>query len=561
MPNPPASPEIGPRPLLSLALLAVVLAAGMNPSLTANLSKVPGDSADRLFQSWQVAWNGHALLSQPSDFFDSNAFWPLDNSVAFSDALIGFTPAGMVGAGPEAAVVRYNLLFLFTYASAFFAAALLAREVGAGWPAAAVAGAAFAFAPWRVAHHNHLHVLASAAIPLCLFLLLRGYRQTRSGLVLAGFAAAIWQVALGFTLGLQIVYLLGLLGVAWGVYWWRTRPVLSGGVVKATLAGALLLVVWSGLQAVPYLKVVADHPEAERGPETVAFYSPPVRSFATAPAESLLWGEPTRTRRETLAWSPEMALFPGLAIVLLALLGLGAKGFPGRWRLGLALAAVGTAILAMGFSFFGGRLTYRLLYELAPGWRSIRTPGRLFTLTSLALALLAGAGAQVLIRRASGDRADSRRRVLAVVLPLLLGFAVLAEGAGRPAGDLVTPATRQLPQAGPQIDLPSSDFDDVLYMFWSIDGFPELVNGYSGFTPALQQGLRQELAGFPDLASVERLQSLGVRKVVLHTDRTAGTPWAGAEEDPVDGLPVSRSVEGPMVVFELEPGNAEPAAS
>jgi hypothetical protein len=144
---------------------------------------------------------------------------------------------------------------------------------------------------------------------------------------------------------------------------------------------------------------------------------------------------------------------------------------------------------------------------------------------------------------------------------LLLGFAVLAEGAGRPAGDLVTPATRQLPQEGPQIDFPSSDFDDVLYMFWSIDGFPELVNGYSGFTPALQQGLRLELAGFPDLASVERLQSLGVRKVVLHTDRTAGTPWAGAEEDPVDGLPVSRSVEGPMVVFELEPGTAEQTAS
>ena len=553
----PASPDIGRRALLYLAILACVLAAGMNPSLTANLSKVPGDSADRLFQSWQVAWNGHALLSQPLDFFDSNAFWPLDNSVAFSDALLGFTPAGVIGAGPEAAVVRYNLLFLFTYASAFFAAALLAREVGAGWPAAAVAGAAFAFAPWRLAHHNHLHVLASAAIPLCLFLLLRGYRRSRPQLVFAGFLAATWQVSLGFTLGLQLVYLLGLLGVGWGIFWLRARPKVSLPVLGATVLGAVFLMAWSGLQAVPYFKVLDDHPEAERGPEAVTFYSPPLRSFAVASPENLVWGEATEARRETLAWSPEMALLPGLVIVLLGLAGLAAPGLPGRWKVALGIAAVGTAILAMGYSFLGGRFTYRWLYELAPGWQSIRTPGRLFTLTSLALAVLAGLGAQALVRLATGERGEGARRAIGLALPVLLLVAVLAEGAGRPAGNLVTPVARRLPQEGPQIDLPSSDFDDVLYMFWSIDGFPEIVNGYSGFTPTLQQGLRQELAAFPDLASVERLQSIGVRKVVLHTDRTAGTPWAGAEGRPLEELPVRRTRDGRMVIFELEPGAAE----
>jgi hypothetical protein len=556
-PGQPVSPDLGPRPLLYLALLACVLAALMNPSLTANLSKVPGDSADRLFQSWQVAWNGHALLSQPLDFFDSNAFWPLDNSVAFSDALLGFTPAGVIGAGPKAAVVRYNLLFLFTYASAFFAAALLARELGAGWPAAAVAGAAFAFAPWRLAHHNHLHVLASAAIPLCLFLLFRGYRRARAGLVFAGFLAATWQVSLGFTLGLQLVYLLGLLGAGWAIFWWRKRPVLPRPLVKATVLGAALLIVWSGLQAVPYFKVLADHPEAGRGPETVAFYSPPLRSFAIASPENLLWGEATQAGRETLAWAPEMALFPGLAVLLLGVVGLAAPGLPVRWRVGLGLAVVGTAVLAMGYSFLGGRFTYRWLYELAPGWQSIRTPGRLFTLTSLALAILAGMGAQALAGMGAGHGA---RRAVVVALPAFLLVAVLAEGAGRPAGNLVTPVTRQLPQEGPQIDLPSSDFDDVLYMFWSIDGFPEIVNGYSGFTPTLQQSLRQELAAFPDLASVERLQGIGVRKVVLHTDRTAGTQWADAVDKPLAGLPVRRVEDGRMVIFELEPGNEQERA-
>jgi hypothetical protein len=114
-----------------------------------------------------------------------------------------------------------------------------------------------------------------------------------------------------------------------------------------------------------------------------------------------------------------------------------------------------------------------------------------------------------------------------------------------------------LPQDGPQIDLPSSDFDDVLYMYWSIDGFPEIVNGYSGFTPALQQRLRQELTTFPEPASIHRLQGIGVRKVVLHTDRSAGTPWAGAEAKAVGGLPVRRTLGDRVVVFEIEPDGDE----
>src|SRR5256885_457024 len=37
-------------------------------------------------------------------------------------------PAAVVGSGVKAAIVRYNLLFLFTYALAFLGAYLLARE-------------------------------------------------------------------------------------------------------------------------------------------------------------------------------------------------------------------------------------------------------------------------------------------------------------------------------------------------------------------------------------------------------------------------------------------------
>ena len=155
-------------------------------------------------QAWEVAWGGHALRHQPLDYFQANTFWPLRNSLAFSDALAGYAPAGLVGDGFEAAIARYNLLFLFAYALAFAGAYLLARQLGAGRAGAAVAGAAFAYAPWRLEQDGHLHVLSSGGIPLSLFLLVRGYRSRAPGTVLAGWLVAAWQLRLGFTLGLQL---------------------------------------------------------------------------------------------------------------------------------------------------------------------------------------------------------------------------------------------------------------------------------------------------------------------------------------------------------------------
>src|SRR5947208_17111739 len=90
----------------------------------------------------EVAWHRHTLTDQPLHFFDANILWPLPHSLAFSDALLGYTPAGLVGSGPEAALIRYNLLFLLSYALAFAGACLLAVEIGAGWAGGAVAGAA-----------------------------------------------------------------------------------------------------------------------------------------------------------------------------------------------------------------------------------------------------------------------------------------------------------------------------------------------------------------------------------------------------------------------------------
>jgi hypothetical protein len=562
------SPRLGARELVLLVLGACALAAAMHWPLPLHAGRdVERDIGDPLVQAWELAWGGHALLHQPLDFFQANTFWPLHNSLAFSEALAGYAPAGAIGSGFEAAVIRYNALFLLAYALCFAGAYLLARELGVGRLAATVAGAAFAYAPWRLEQDGHLHVLSSGAIPLSLFLLLRGYRRRSAAVVLAGWLVAVWQLSLGFTLGLQLAYLLIALALVAAAFPRRTRPLLEARVVSATIAGAAAFALVAIVLARPYMQVLDDHPEAHRTRAQVAGLSAPPRSFLAAPEENLVWGKATAGVRDDLPSVPEQTLFPGAAILALALAGLAAPVFRPRLRAGIGIGAAVAAVLSLGYHEPHGYLwPYRWLYEVAPGWEGIRVPGRLTTLTSLGLALLAAAGAQqawwwLRARRYRGGR----WRLAATVLPALAVAAILLEGSGFDLGPGIAgpshpavpkPPPGQLGAPAPQLHLPLTVAGNRRYVLWSSDGFPALVNGRGSFVPRSFVSLAKAVRGFPDGPSVALLRSIGVRTVIVHRALVPGTAWQSFEQRSLAGLGLRPLDRGEVVIYALEPGRS-----
>src|SRR3954463_15895659 len=167
MPGSMSPREMNRREVGLAAIGACLLAIAMTWPLLLHLGDtVPRDIGDPLAEAWQPAWGGHALLHQPLHFCDANRFWPTKYSLAFGDALIGYAPSGIIGSGPHAAMVRYDALFIFAYALAFFGAYLLARELGLGPLGAVIAGAAFAFAPYRLEQEGHLQGISSGGVPL-----------------------------------------------------------------------------------------------------------------------------------------------------------------------------------------------------------------------------------------------------------------------------------------------------------------------------------------------------------------------------------------------------------
>jgi hypothetical protein len=544
--------QLTARELLACVALAILLALAMHWPLPLHLGRdIAKDLGDPLVQAWQVAWDGHALVHQPLRLFQANTFWPLRDSLAFSDALVGYAPAGLIGDGARAAVARYDVLFLFAYALCFVGAYLLARELGAGRAGAAVAGAAFAFAPWRLEQEGHLHVISSGAIPLALFLLIGGYRRARARTIVAGWLVATWQLSLGFSLGLPLAYLLaaGTLAVA-AVWWRRGRPRPPRSIALATAAGMLCFALVAGLLARPYVRVLHDHPEAARTIQNVASFSGPVYEFLVASQDSRVWGAATAPLRDSLTFVPEQTLFPGLAILALAIAGLRIGTLPRRLRRGLGLAALAFAVLSLGFKLNGVSwlYPYRWLYELLPGWQGIRVPGRLQTVTTLCLALLAAGGAQAL-----ADRARVRWGSLAAAgCATLLCAAVLADGWGfaeHPTVPLAPPGQRAAPQ--PALHLPTGAFDNRRYVLWSTDGFPRIVNGRGSFIPRQFAALQETVAHFPDARSVAALRRLGVRSVTVHLAPARGTPLTAASTRSLRGLHLERERRGGTVLFLL----------
>ncbi len=548
------SPRLDGRELLCVAVLGGALAIAMHWPLALNMgADIAQDLGDPLVQAWQVAWDGHALAHQPTRMFQANTFWPMRDSLAVSDALVGYAPAGLIGAGTGAAIARYNALFLFAYALCFGGGWLLARELGAGRTGGAVAGLAFAFAPWRLEQEGHLHVISSGGIAVALFLLVRGYRRGRAATVLAGWLVAAWQFSLGFTLGLMLLYLLAAGSLAVAVAWCRRgRPRPPGRIAMATAAGMLCLALAAGLLARPYVRVLHDHPEARRTIEQVAAFSGPPYEFLAAARSSRVWGAATSPLRDGLGAVSEMTLFPGLVILGLAIAGWRIGHLPRRLRRGLGAGAVALAILSIGFELnaVSWLYPYRWLYEFVPGWQGIRVPGRLHTLTTLCLALLAAGGAQALATRV---RARRGRGAAGGVVALLCA-GILAEGWGfaeHPTVPQAPPGQRAAPQ--PALHLPASGAaDNRRYVLWSTDGFPAVVNGRGSFLPRQFAEVQRMTRRFPDATSVAYLRRLGVRSVSVHLDRVPpGQPLRAASTRSLRGLHLERSRRGAVLLFLL----------
>jgi len=291
-----------------LAFLAyTVLALAYTWPLPIRLTDgIAHDPYDPILNAWILWWTTKAVpLTAP--WWNAPIFYPAIGTLAFSEHLLGLAPiAAPLIALTGNPLVGYNVTLIATYVLSALGAHLLAYTVTRRHDAAAVAAVAYAFAPYRLAQVPHIQVLASYWAPVCLAALHRYARGPQNRW--AAFAAGAWLMQ-ALSNGYYLFFLSVLL-VLWFA-WFALGRWSAGQIAKLAgffaVAALLLLPVLLG-----YRDILVDTYGVSRSIGEIRIFSADVAGLLVASEDLLLWGWLHVIQR------PESALFPGLAIILLA---------------------------------------------------------------------------------------------------------------------------------------------------------------------------------------------------------------------------------------------------
>ncbi len=513
--NPSARSSSTARYALGTLVLFTLLTVAVTWPQARHASDRVSDPGDPLLNTWALAWVAYQLPYSPAHVFDGNIFHPERRTLAYSESLLApavmGAPLRYLGAGP---ILVYNLLMLASFVLSGMGTALLVRDLTGNGRAGVIAGAIFAFLPFRFDHYPHFQLLQAQWMPLALWAFHRLLAEGR----------LVWSIALGLAVGGQALssmynaLFLGIFLVAVG-----------GSLLLADLPRArsrLRLLALSVLVAVILAAPVAvAHSRArevvgERARAEVEAGSAEWRHFLGAPELSRLhaqWSRPFA--------APERRLFPGVLAVVLSIVAL----WP-PWSVTRVAYLVGL-LVAVDISRGLNGWLYGPLYDYVYAFRGLRVPARMGITVGLALAVLGGYGATRVLGAVRGRAASWGVAGLLLGLVLAdswvapLGLRVLATSPPESYADLLRdkgeqPEFRAIrrrsdPDPAVLLEMPIAREDPTL-MYYSTFHWQTLVNGYSGFASERYQGLLSQLERFPDPESEEALEALGVRYVMVH---------------------------------------------
>ena len=502
-----------------LLLLAAVTPLWTSP-FSLHLADGAKDQVDSLLNCWILAWDHHWLAGGGGRLFDANIFYPVKNTLAFSEHLMGQAllswPLRLVTANP---VLIHNLLLMASFPLSGLAMFLLVRRLtGSAW-AGLAAGFFFAFCPYRVSQSGHVQTM-SVQWAVFAFWFLHRYLDSRSWGDLAGMALCYWLQCLSgsylalfltLTLGLALVVPLLRRGD------WCNRRTLAQLAAFGLASLAVLLPFF-----LPYVQLKRQM-GFTRPLYEVVLYSADLLDYLNG-VGPLPW-------REWLAglYHPHAVLFPGLLSAGLVVAGLwpgkrergpaaGAAWLYGALALLCLLLSLGPVVKAGGRELGPG--PYLWLYRYVPGFEGLRAVSRWGLFYSLFLAVLLGLGAARVLERL--PRRGWRLAGLALLLVVMawemypgpMRWARARSPQRLPAAvtwlaEQKTPgAVLNLPVGGERLE--------VDYLYLSIfDQFRPIMNGHSGYFPPGFDLLRDTSAMPPSRLLAAQLQRMGVRWVVL----------------------------------------------
>jgi len=297
--------------------VAFGLAAGLYLLLTIALtwplvlhpgSRVPNDLGDSLLNMFILAWDAREVPFTPH-WWNLPQFFPIPGAMAFSEHLLGLALiAAPVIWTTGNVLLAYNAAFFLSFPLCAIGAHLLTYQITKRHDLALVAGLAYGFAPYRMAQFAHVQVLSSYWMPFAL-LSLHKFIETPRWPWLVLFAVSWYFQALAC--GYYLFYLSVLVGL-W-LLWFAVGRIRWADFGRLMIAWAVATLAFLPI-ALGYLKYQRAY-GLRRWPDEIQAFSADVASVLKASGNLRLWGWLNVVDR------PESALFPGLALIAVIVVG------------------------------------------------------------------------------------------------------------------------------------------------------------------------------------------------------------------------------------------------
>jgi len=508
-------------------LIFIGLAIFVTFPLITNPVSLAAVAKEEFFLSYIINWNIQALTHYPAKIFQAPFFYPMRDTLAFSDPLFTSSiialPFVKIFSQP---FLAYTVNLILSFILNGFAVYLVIHQLSKNFWASLVSGVLFSFSIGRIDALEHLQVLTMYWIPLGIYFFLKFIRQKKARYAFLIALCFLLQALNTVFLGYVYVFTLGFFTLIYFLKRKITKPQLWLLLKYFTVALAIVAIIF-----IPYFRV------SQRWQAT--------RSLQDVFAGSSYFPEylyPTHSSRlESLAQAI-MVKHPwpsylGAAVSILSILAI-ISFFRSRQTrqpavlAGLAIAG-GGLVMSFGpyFQLLKQKaslpipLPYWLAYYLIPGFKSMRVPQRWSHLALLGFSILVGLWLASSLKKL-------KPKLLKILSILIITVVILEIRLPLFTTPVVTqsqipPVYHWLAQQPSSIVMelplqtwvmPLSDLEIERLHFHSffLKAEHTFVNGYSGFEPpSWGKTMAVFRTSSPDQA-IATLNHLGVDLLIVH---------------------------------------------
>lgn len=503
--------------------------------LVFNLSNFTTGFGDELLISWIQNWIIHSL-NNPLSIFDTNIFYPYQNTLAYSDLFIA---SSLFAAIPlkifHEPIVAFNFTLISSLGMLGLSVFLLSYYLTKNFVVSVISGLLVIFSPAVLDKKVHLQILAIYPVPLSMLFFLHFIKTKKAKFLSLSMLFFIVQTYNSFLPGYFLIFFFV---ISLALLFFRDKK-LFNYLLKPRILLQLLLVFLILLPIViPYYKVSWEFNYKRDIRDSIHFALQPEDLLVTSEYSRLQKVLPQNFKIDRIGYGEIKPGFIGLifSILSLAFVIFSLKFFRKKDFTSFSLFITGIVglITSLGPALHLGRvvihepfpviLPYALFYYLLPGFSGFRNSARWEMLFIICFSVGIGIMLSEILKK------HSKIKSLAICFILIIGIVVEFNF---PMKYYKVPRISEFPKVynyignlnSPSIFIPICNWNDKCSseefkrLYFSTIGFPRMVNGASGFSPPPWEKTTSEInTNFPNKKSLLQIKSLGVKQIVFEKE-------------------------------------------